>query len=1041
MKLPNPSGIIYRLLKRPVTVVMVTLMVIGFGLFSLFNLKITLFPSIDIPIVAVSMNYRSVAPDDIQRILVEPIENALSSIDGVETMNANVRRGGAFITMRLLPGTNAQRVELDAREAIDRIRNSLPREASPPIIFQFDPESRPIMRLSVEAQNRGLDELRQLSLEIVEPLLERIPGVAQADTRGGLQRAIFIDIDPEKLAQYRITTGEIEQALQQNNVQIPVGNLNVGRESYSVRAVSIFESVEDIEQTIVRFDNGSTPLRIRDVGVVRDHFADINTIVEVNGQNSVTVEIQKQSDANTLDTALDVIAALPEIEQRLPPGVNIQVRTNEGQFIENSINNLAQSALVALFLVALILFIFMGSYRAAIVVALSIPISMTATFAAMYFTGVTLNIISITGLALAVGLLVDNSIVVLDNIIAKLEEGDPIFDAVLKGTNEMKEALLGSTLTTLGVFIPIFFLEGFAGQIARDLALTIAYSISLSFIASIVLIPVFASKLLNLNSIKRHGFMFRLMLKLEKWYAASMRWILVRKWIMGLFILGVLTGLYFLNGEIERENFPESDSGELSINVSLPSGTTLTETADIIQDISNRLQQDDRVETIITSVGRSGFRTEPNTGNISVTLVPQNQRDASTDQVALEFRRMFQYPGARVFTFVSGGGGGFGGGRGWGGGGMGSIRVSLIGPDTDVLRGITNRIEEVMLTDESVISVDNPRVDNVPELVYRIDREVVNRLGSSFSEVANSFKTQTRGTLVGQFREGGREYPIEVRMDERYRTGIANLNRLQVARSDEQSIPVVAVGFFEPIEGLSSISRRDRETVLDVNIRVMGSAAEHRAQIVELLENEVVLPDGYRYEFTGAFRDQQDSFRQLLFALLAALVLTFMVMAGKFENLRDPFVILFSIPLAFFGAYLMLFITGTALSTPAAIGMLILVGIVVNNGIVLVDYINQNTRFAHSPNDYFNKFIFASQRRVRPVLLTMLTTVFSMLPLALGIGEGSETWAPLARAVIGGLLFSSIFTLFIVPVMYVGISSRKRKVFKAVKQKLRLAEA
>ncbi len=1031
----DTKGLIYRLLKRPVTVMMITILVIGFGLFSLTNLKITLFPSVDIPIVAVSVNYRSVSPDDMQRIMVEPIENALASLDGVETMDTNIRTGGAFMILRLKPGTNAMRVELDAREALDRIRNSLPREASPPIIFQFDPERQPIMQLSIEASNRGLDELRNLSTEIIEPLFERIDGVAQADTRGGLQRSIFVELNPEKLAQHRVTTAEIEQAISSNNVQIPVGNLAVGRQSYSIRAEAVYLDVDEIGDTIVRMENGEVPIRIRDLANVRDHFADVNTIVEVNGRNSVTIEIQKQSDANTLDVALAVMDEIPGILERLPPGVSINVVNNQGQFIETSINNLSQSALVALFLVAIILFIFMGSYRAAIVVAISIPISMTATFAAMYFTGVSLNIISITGLALAVGLLVDNSIVVLDNIIAKLEKGQSIFEAVLNGTNEVKGALFGSTLTTLCVFIPIFFIEGFIGQIARDLALTITYSITFSYIASIILIPVFSSMLIKKDSIKSDGPMFRLVLVFERAYEKSLRWLLVHKWVMFFVVWGLLYGIYFFNGTLERENFPEGDSGELRVSVNTPSGTSLIETAEILREISERLMNDDRVQTVITSIGRSGFRTESNTGNISVTLVPESKRSQSSDEIALEMRRQFVFPGASVFVSVSGGGFGPRGG-GWGGGGMGSIRLSLVGPDTQVLQGITSRIEEVMLEDSLVISVDNPRVDEVPEFVYRINREAISRMGSSFSEAANSFKTQTRGTLVGQFRSQGREYPIEVRMSEDFRQqGFDDLSRIQVARFEDQSIPVASVGFFEPMQSLNRIQRRDRETLLDVNIRVAGNAQAQRERIIDLFENEIVMPEGYRYEFTGAFRDQQDSARQLMIALMAAILLTFMVMAGKFENLRDPFVIMFSIPLAFFGAYFLLFVTGTPFSSPAGIGMLILVGIVVNNGIVLVDYINQSTRKAATPAAFFDNFVAASKRRLRPVMLTMLTTVFSMVPLAIGIGEGSETWSPLARVVIGGLFFSSIFTLYIIPVMHAGFSKRKRKIIKAAATK------
>ena len=1027
------KGIVKSLLSRPITVMMITILVIGFGLFSLVNLKITLLPSIDIPVVAISTNYRNVAPEDIQRLLAVPIENAVASIDGVETMDATVRKGGAFIIMRLRPGTDAQRVELDAREAIDRIRNDLPREASPPIIFQFDPESRPIMRLSIEAANRGLDELRNLSVEVIEPLMERLEGVAAADTRGGLQRNIFVDLDPELMALHRLTTAEVENALSVNNVQVPAGNLSVGRVSYSVRAESVFRDIEEIGQTIIRNNENNVPIRVRDVGQVRDHFAEVNTLVEVNGKNSVTLEIQKQSDANTLDVALAVLNEIPNIEDRLPPGVNIQVLTNEGQFIEQSINNLAQSALVALFLVGIILFIFMGSYRAASVVALSIPISMCATFAAMYFSGVSLNIISITGLALAVGLLVDNSIVVLDNIIARMEKGDSVMMASLRGTNEVKGALFGSTLTTLCVFVPIFFLDGFVGQIARDLALTISFAIFLSFMASIILIPVFSSRFMKPDSVKYDGFMFRLVTRIENGYEKLIRRVLFHKWVMVLFIFAILGGIFYLNSLVPGEFFPENDEGQLNVNIEMPSGTKLTETAEIIRQVSERLLSDDRVETVVTNIGRSGWRTETSTGSINVTLVPENRRSESTDEVALELRRQLVFPGATVRVFASGGGfGGGGGGRGFGGG-MGSIRVSLIGAEMERLKAISDRIEEIMLQDSLVISVDNPRISDIPELVYRVDREVINRMGTTFSEVANSFKTQTRGTLIGYYRSDGREYPIEVRLDERYRQGLEDLRRLEVAQINDQRIPVLATGFFEPVDGVNQITRRDRETILDVNIRVAGHAQAQRQQIIDLFESEVVLPEGYRYEFTGSFQDQQESFRNLMMALLAAIILTFMVMAGKFENLRDPFVILFIIPLAFFGSYLMLYLTNTAFSVPAGIGILILVGIVVNNGIVLIDYVNQATRRARTPREYFENYVKAARRRVRPVMLTMLTTVFSMVPLALAIGAGSETWSPLARSVIGGLIFASLFTLFIVPVLHVGLSRRKRKLFKYVK--------
>ncbi|MFW6348690.1 MAG: efflux RND transporter permease subunit, partial [Cyclonatronaceae bacterium] len=484
---------------------------------------------------------------------------------------------------------------------------------------------------------------------------------------------------------------------------------------------------------------------------------------------------------------------------------------------------------------------------------------------------------------------------------------------------------------------------------------------------------------------------------------------------------------------VEGEFFPDNDTGEMVVDVRLPSGSQLVRTSEILKDITAKLLEDERVVTTVTSYGRSGWRREANVGRVTVNLVSAGEREKSTDEIAREFQRKLSYEEG-VNLRIYGDGGGFGGGGGGGfGRGMGNITVGLLGPDVEILKGLSDRIEKVMLEDDAVLAVDNPRVGSLPEMIYRLDRVALNRMDSSFQEAANSFKTQTRGTQVGQYRVDGREYPIEVRVSEEYQRGMDNIRRLQVIRAQEQSIPVYAVGSFEVQEGFNTIRRRDRETRLDVNIRVDGNAAEQRARIVELFESEVSLPDGYRYEFSGASRDQEESQRELFLALLAAIILTFMVMAAKFENLRDPFVILFTIPLAFFGAYLALYVTGTPFSVPAGIGMLILVGIVVNNGIVLVDYINQNTNYGMSATTYVQRFVMASRRRMRPVLLTMLTTIFSMLPLALGIGEGSETWSPLARAVIGGLFFASVFTLFIVPVMHAGISPAKLRLFKEVK--------
>lgn len=1031
---PMKYSIIDQIMKRPVTVTMLSLLVIGFGLFSLSRLKVTLYPAFDIPVVAISTGYRNVSPEDILRLLVEPIEAAVGSIDGVETVEGNARKGSAFITLRLKPGTNARKVELEAREQLDRIRNNLPREATPPVIFQFDPENFPIMRLSVQATNRGLDELRTVSVELIEPLIERIPGVASAETRGGLQRTIYVDLNPYLMAQNRLTTAQLENAIRQNNLQIPVGSLVTDRLSYNVRAQSVYTDVQEIAETIVTMKEDGIPVRVKDVAFVNDGFIDITSLEEVNGKNSVTIEVQKRSDANTLEVSQGVLSSLPDVMERLPAGVNVQVLTNDGTSIETQISNLAQSALIALGLVVLILLVFLGGWRSSTVVALSIPISMTATFACMYALGLTLNFVSITGLALAVGLLVDSSIVVLESIVGKLEDGLPRTKAIVDGTKEVIGALWGSTLTTLVVFIPFLFVTGQTAVFTYDLAVTISLAITFAFLASFILIPVFASKLLSKEGIDNDTRISKLFQRLEGAYGRGLEWAVLHKKIVVLLVIGVFYGSYFFNNKLTNVFFPNTDSGQINMNVELPAGSTLVQTAETVRGIAKTLQEDPEVATVVSSIGQGGWRADANYGRITMQLVPADEREKTSEDIAIEMRRRFDIPGVRL-SVNAGGGFGPGGGGGRGGSGFGQdVRVTLIGPDTDVLKGITTKIEEVMLQDSSVISVDNPRVSGTPELNFELDRQLVSRIGSSISEVANSFKTQARGTQVGFYRVDGREVPIEVRLDESYRQSLRDLEQFQILQVGDQRIPVAQLGYFEATEGVNRVTRRNRETIMDVSISVTGDAATHRERITRLLREEVVLPDGYRFEFTGSNQDQQQANQSLLWALLTGLILTYMVMAAKFENFKDPFVIMFTIPLAFFGTYFLFWLTGTSTSVPAYLGMIILVGIVINNGIVMVDFIHQKADQGLSDVEYVQALIQASKDRLRPILLTALTTIGSMVPLALEFGSGSETWSPLAKAVIGGLTFSSIFTLFVVPVFLVGISKKRRKAVIAYRQ-------
>lgn len=1010
------------ILNRPITVIMCTLIVVGFGIFSLTNLRVTLFPTLNIPVLAVSSGYQNVAPEDIDRIIVTPIEGAVAAIEGIESLEARVSRGSAFVILRLYEGTDIRKTELKVQKAIDQIRSDLPEQAQEPTIFQFDPENRPIMQLSINSNLKGLDELRNLAIDVVEPNLERIIGLASADTRGGLERRIYVDVSPMQLAQHNIVPQELESAISNNNTQLPMGNVIAQNISYSVRAESMYETVDEIKKTIIKVSDNGIPIRVEDVADVSDGFTEVTSLINVNGNNSVSIEVQKNSDANTLDVVNAVKVVVPEINEILPPGVELRILSDEGRAIDDSINNLAQSSLFALIVVVLVILVFMGGWRISLVVALSIPVSIAASFATMYAANLTLNIFTISALALAIGLLVDNAIVVAESIARKLEDGMTRYQAALTGTNEVIGPLLGSTLTTLGVFIPITLITGIQGVFFREFAMTISFAIAISFISSIVLVPVLSILVLDRDQFNKQSFMFSALHKLEGGYGFVLRWILKHKWIPTLLLIGIISGTFYMFQNISKEGFPETDSGEIDVDVSLQEGTKLVRTVEVMESFEEQLLQKPEIETLISSIGRSRWNAQSNRGSFTLQLVPVDEREITSSELAAALRQELVAPGVTVRASVEGGGISFGG-RGFRSGG-GSVRLSLIGPEMTELLRISKQIEDKFLEDPNIISVDNGRTDPTPELQFIVDRNRVGMMNAGISEVAGNLRTQTLGNQAGYFRTGGREIPIEVRTAKTALQSRDDLFDLEVLQYENQRIPVVAVGEFKETKGVDSYSKRDREILLDVSIQFDGDANVYRELITDFVNTEVVMPEGYRYEFTGASQEAEEGARQFLFAGLAALILMFMIMASLFENFRDPFVIWLCIPMALFGALAGLMILGSPLSTTGNIGLFMLVGIIVNNGIVLVDYMHLRTKgleFSINTNsDFMDAILDACKRRMRPILLTAITTICSMIPLSLEFGAGAEIWSPLAKTVIGGLLFGVIFTLFITPAISVG---------------------
>jgi HAE1 family hydrophobic/amphiphilic exporter-1 len=1009
-------------LKRPISVIMVTLIVIGFGIFAFFRLGVSLRPPLNIPILAISVQYQGVAPKDMKQIVVNPIAGAVSSIEGIQEIDSHISKGSAFIILRLYPGTNIRLAEEEARADIGRVRNQLPDEVEDPVIFQFDPNNRPIMHLSLESSTRGLAELHQLGMQFIAPQLERLDGVASADTRGGLTPTIWVNVNPSSLAQYNLVPSDIENALRSNNVEIPIGNIVTPKNSYSVQALSRYQNVGQIKQTIIKMSSTGVPVRVKDVANVVDGFAKITSLVYINGKNTVSIAIHKKSDANTLTVTSAVKTALPSINKSLPAGVLLKVRSSQGKYIRESISNLGETALVALVVVIIVLLIVMGGWRIALIVGAVIPLCVTATFAGMYAIGLTLNIFTISGLALGIGLLIDNAIVVSESIARKLEEGVPKFQAAMEGTNEVIGALLGSTLTTLGIFVPIMSLSGFAGQLFRAFAITICLAVAFSFIAAIILVPVLTLLLVDKHHFENQTPMRRLTKKLQKWYSVSLRWLMFHKWIAVAAVVGLLIGIVVIFRALPTQFFANSDTGSVEADIELPTGTQLTRTAKIMHQFDHELRAMPGVKTVITRIGSQGFHTGTNEGNISIQLVDQSKRKMTTQQFELRLKKMLTKPGVDV-NIQTGGQRGFGGGQG------GGLRLSIIGPDVTKLQAISDKIIALLKQEPHVISVGTGRTNPTPQLHYLVNRERISRMHSSLFTVANSLKTQVQGTRVGYFQNHNQDerVPIMVRVPEKYFRNKEDLAGLQLIQVGKQRIPITGLGHFIRAKGVNEIQRRNRQTVMDINININGNPQQYRQKILNTVKNNIVLPDGYRFAFTGSAHQARQSQTEIKWAFLFSILLAYMIMAALFENFRDPFVIFFVIPLAFFGALVGLFVTHTALSSVAYIGIFILIGIIINNGIVLVDYIHIYTENNDSTDSMVDSVVEASKRRMRPVLLTAITTICSMIPLAIGLGTGASNWVPLGRAVIGGLFFGAFLTLFIIPAFVMGIKKERRE--------------
>lgn len=1024
--------------KKPVTVLMLTLIVVILGAVSLSRLPIDLLPKIEYPIAIVSTSYSGVGPQEIENIITRPIESVVATVGNIKNISSSTSEGSSIVIAEFNFGTDMNFAALEMREKIDMIKGALPSEVSSPMVMKIDPNAQAIMQLSL-TNSGDLSKLQAIAEDNIKPRLERIDGVASVSVSGGFKSQVVIKLNEQKLKGYNLTLDYIAQIIGAENLNMPGGQVQKGKQELTIRTLGEFKTLDDIKSIPIPMPAGGVVL-LSDIAEVDMGYADKSSIVKTNGKNSISISIQKQSGTNTVKVA-DTINREIELIKKDYPGIDIAVSTDMSVYIKRSIENVANNAIVGGLLAVLVLYMFLRNMRTTFIIGTSIPVSVIATFILIYFNGITLNMMTLGGLALGVGMLVDNSIVVLENIYRFREEGQSRIDAAINGTSEVSMAVTASTLTTIAVFLPIAFVEGITATIFKELALTVTFSLTASLVVSLTLIPMLSSKLLKIDRSEKekgHSTRFKFISKIydafdrgfagmEAGYKKILDWSLSHRRstilaAIGIFIVSMVSLI-----TVGAEFFPQADEGSINISVTLPVGAELENTSEILTEIEGVLTGISEVDTIFSRAGAGGGlslnRAGSNSGRVNVVLKGRNERKRSSNQIADEIRGLIKdIPGAEIGVSVASSSMGFGGTP---------VSIGIKGDELDTLKQIGNDFKAIVESVEGTREVATSMDEGIPEVQIKIDRKVASQYGLTAAQIASSVRSTISGRTATRYKFNGEELDVVLKGDEMFKESINNLEQIMIQSQSGSSVPLGQVADVVIENGPVSISREGQARVITVTSQITERDLKSITDDITKKLAAYNMPDGYSYQFGGEQQELTEAFADLALALILAVILVYMIIASQFESLLHPLTIMLSVPLALAGGALGLFITRRALSVVSLIGVIMLAGIVVNNAIVLVDYINTRR---NSGEDRRTAIVNAGPIRLRPILMTTLTTVLGLIPMSFGLGDGGEIQAPMATVVIGGLTLSTLLTLVFIPVMYTIFDdltdSLKKKVFK-----------
>jgi HAE1 family hydrophobic/amphiphilic exporter-1 len=1019
-------------LKNPVALFMFAIGIILLGLIAFADLAIDLFPDISLPVITVQTNYEGASPQDIEMTITRPIEKRVSRIQNVRYVSSRSREGVSNVTVEFYWGSDLNVASNDIQQSINQILDNLPEDSDLPVIRKFDPSQIPVINLSLSGP---MDEyrLRELAEDFIAPRLETLKGVASANVYGGRVREIQVDVDRAKLEGNNLSLDRISEAVHSGHMDLPGGSLKTAQKEYGVRTLGRTPNIKDIEEIVVTRHNG-VPVRLRDVAKVRDGFQDRDSIASINGVKGVMMGVQKQIGGNTVSVVDAVLKALPQIQKDVPKGISLQVVSDQSTFIRKSIKNLQHEAMMGALMAVAIILIFLGSGTSTLIIAHSIPISIISTFVLLYFGKFTLNIMTLGGLALGVGRLVDDAIVVLENINRHIERGESPAEASYKGAKEVSRPVIAATITSIVVFIPLAFVKGVAALLFVQMAYTVGFSLMASLFGSLTLVPVLTSKFLKPREEQKKKLSFAgkiyrrtqpIFGKIDESYQNILQFSLShRKTVVSSVVVVFLVTMSFLLlgltnviPFIGTEFFPATDESQFRVSVRLPVASPLEKTKEVVDQVEGIVFEEvPEIKALSTRAGVGGMGgrfTGLHVGNLQAMLVDKSERNRSSEDIARTLREKFRsIPG--VFINVNTGGlisrvMSFGTDD--------PIDVEVLGFDLNTGTLLAREVEQILRGVRGVTEIQVGREEGLPEYQVRIRQDRAATLGLTTSRVAEVVNTAIEGNESSVYVDPitGREHIVRVRLSEVDRNKLEDLRRLPIPVEGGKMVPLENVAELVQVFSPTQIERKYQQRIVHVTATTVDRDLGSIAQEIEKKISQMKIPEGFTVSLKGARLEQQEAFRMLLFSLILAVVLIYMVLASQFGSLLHPFLIMFSVPLGFIGVVWALFLTANTLSVISFIGIIMMVGVVVSNAIILVDYIN---RRREEGVELKEAIVRAGRIRLRPILMTTLTTICGLIPMALGLGEGAEANASLAISVIGGLAVSTFLTLIFVPTLY-----------------------